>query len=86
MLLLMQHLKSNENFKDKTFVLTGTLEKYTRSQASEIIEELGGKVTSSVSKKTDYVLAGKEAGSKLEKAKSFGVRVINEAEFEEMIG
>ncbi|MFC2092981.1 NAD-dependent DNA ligase LigA [Bacteroidota bacterium] len=79
-------LKHNENFKDKTFVLTGTLEKYTRSKASKIIEQLGGKVTSSVSKKTDYVLAGKEAGSKLEKAKSFGVKIISEGEFEEMIG
>ncbi|MBL7128403.1 MAG: NAD-dependent DNA ligase LigA [Ignavibacteria bacterium] len=79
-------MKINENFKDKTFVLTGTLEKYTRSKASEIIEELGGKVTSSISKKTDYVLAGKDAGSKLDKAKSLGVRVISEEEFEEMVG
>jgi DNA ligase (NAD+) len=75
----------NENFKDKTFVLTGTLEKYSRSKASEIIEKLGGKVSSSVSKKTDYILAGKEVGNKLEKAKSLGVRVINEKEFNEMI-
>ena len=74
----LEELKNNENFKDKTFVLTGTLEKYTRSKASEIIEGFGGKVTSSVSKNTDYILAGKDAGSKLEKAKSLRVRVISE--------
>jgi DNA ligase (NAD+) len=69
----------------KTFVLTGTLERHTREQASEIIMREGGKVTSSVSKKTDYVLAGAEAGSKLTKAQELGVRVIDEAEFEEMM-
>lgn len=72
-------------FKDKVFVLTGTLEKYKRSQASEIIEKFGGKTSSSVSKKTSYVLAGAEAGSKLEKAVSLGVQVITEDEFEELI-
>lgn len=76
--------ESNELFIGKTFVLTGTLEKYTRSEASEIIERLGGKTSSSVSKKTDYVLAGKEAGSKLEKAEKLGVKIITENEFEEM--
>ena len=75
----------NENFKDKTFVLTGTLDNYTRSKASELIEELGGKVTSSVSKKTDFVLAGKDPGSKSDKAKSLGVKIISEEEFEEMM-
>ncbi|MDR2693289.1 MAG: NAD-dependent DNA ligase LigA [Chitinispirillales bacterium] len=70
-------------FAGKTFVLTGTLEHYTREQASEIILRGGGKVASSVSKKTDYVLAGAEAGSKLDKALSLGVRVIDEGEFEE---
>ena len=78
-------LKINENFKDKTIVLTGTLEKYTRSKASEIIEKLGGKVTSSVSKKTDYILAGKDAGGKLDKAKSLGVKILSEEEFEGMM-
>lgn len=74
----------NEFFLGKTFVLTGTLEKYTRSEAGEIIERLGGKTSSSVSKKTDYVLAGKEAGSKLEKAEKLGIKIISESEFEEM--
>ena len=69
----------------KTFVLTGTLEKYTRDKASEIIEENGGKTSSSVSRKTDYVLAGKEAGSKLKKAESLGVVIISESEFEDML-
>lgn len=79
-------VKFNGNFKDKTFVLTGTLEKYTRDKASQIIEEFGGKVSSSVSKKTDYVLAGEEAGSKLDKANKLGVKIISELEFEKMIG
>ncbi|MDB5035956.1 MAG: ligase, NAD-dependent [Chlorobi bacterium] len=69
----------------KTFVLTGTLESYTREQVAALIEERGGKVTSSVSKKTDFVLAGAEAGSKLEKAGKLGVRVIDQTEFEELI-
>ena len=73
------------NFAGKTFVLTGTLERHTREQASEIILRGGGKVSSSVSKKTDYVLAGSEAGSKLDKALSLGVRVIDESEFEGMM-
>lgn len=72
-------------FAGKTFVLTGTLEKYTRDKASEIIEENGGKTSSSVSRKTDYVLAGKEAGSKLKKAESLGVVIISESEFADML-
>ncbi len=77
--------ESNDNFKGKTFVLTGTLEKYKREQAQELIENGGGKVSSSVSKKTDYVLAGADPGSKLEKAMSLGVKVIDESEFEKML-
>jgi len=75
---------SSGSFAGKTFVLTGTLERHTREQASEIILRGGGKVSSSVSSKTDYVLAGSEPGSKLDKALSLGVRVINEEEFEGM--
>ena len=70
----------------KTFVLTGTLETMSREQASEIIEQHGGKTSSSVSKKTDYVLAGEEAGSKLKKAQDLGITIINEQQFKEMIG
>lgn len=72
-------------FNGMTFVLTGTLSKYTRNEASEIIEKFGGKTSSSVSKKTSYVLAGEEAGSKLTKANTLGVTVISEDEFENMI-
>ena len=75
----------DDRFAGKTFVLTGTLEKYSRDEASEIIEKFGGKTSSSVSKKTAYVLAGEEAGSKLTKAQDLGVTIISEQEFEEMI-
>ncbi|MBR6034222.1 MAG: NAD-dependent DNA ligase LigA [Clostridia bacterium] len=75
----------DERFAGKTFVLTGSLEKYSRDEASEIIERFGGKTSSSVSKKTTYVLAGEEAGSKLTKAEELGITVITEKEFEEMI-
>jgi len=68
-----------------TFVLTGTLERYTRPQATEIIEKLGGKVTGSVSKKTSYVVVGKDAGSKYDKAVELGVKILNEQEFDKMI-
>ncbi len=72
-------------FEGMTFVLTGTLSKFTRSEASEIIEKLGGRTSGSVSKKTSVVLAGAEAGSKLTKAEALGIKVISEDEFEEMI-
>lgn len=72
-------------FEGKTFVLTGKLETFSREEAGAIIESLGGKVSGSVSKKTDYVLAGEDAGSKLEKANALGVKVIGEAAFKEMI-
>lgn len=75
----------DERFKGMTFVLTGTLPSLKRSEAASIIESFGGKTSSSVSKKTTYVLAGEEAGSKLDKANSLGITVINENEFMEMI-
>ena len=75
----------DNRFLGMTFVLTGTLPTYTRQEAQEIIESFGGKASGSVSKKTTYVLAGEEAGSKLDKAISLGVTVINEDEFKKMI-
>lgn len=69
----------------KTFVLTGSLSRYTRKEAQELIEKSGGKVSSSVSKKTDYVLAGEEPGSKYEKAVSLGIAIISEKELEKML-
>ena len=81
----LQEESNDTRFEGKTFVLTGALSKYSREQASDIIERLGGKTSSSVSKKTSYVLAGEDAGSKLTKAQSLGVTVISEEEFEEMI-
>src|SRR5271169_5448248 len=70
----------------KTFVLTGALQKYTRDEAKKMIEDAGGKVTGSVSKKTDYVVAGADAGSKLDKAKELGVAVIDEREMQSIVG
>ena len=72
-------------FQGKTFVLTGALEQYTREEAGALIEKFGGKVSSSVSKKTSYVLAGENAGSKLTKANDLGIPVITEDEFAQMI-
>ena len=77
--------KIDNRFEGKTFVLTGTLPTYSRNEAGEIIEKFGGKTASSVSKKTDYVLAGESAGSKLTKAQSLGVTIITEEQFNEMI-
>ena len=75
----------DDRFAGQTFVLTGTLSQFTRKEASEIIEAHGGKTASSVSKKTTFVLAGEDAGSKLQKANDLGIRVLSEAEFAEMI-
>ena len=73
--------KSARPLAGKTFVLTGTLPTLARDEASELIRRAGGNVTSSVSQNTDYVLAGADAGSKLEKAQKLGVKIIGEAEF-----
>ena len=70
----------------KTFVLTGTLARHTRDEAKNMIENAGGRVSGSVSKKTDYVVAGADAGSKLDKAKELGVPVIDEDEMETLLG
>ncbi|MFN0139325.1 MAG: NAD-dependent DNA ligase LigA [Pyrinomonadaceae bacterium] len=75
----------DERFVGKTFVLTGKLENYTRDEAAKLIEERGGRVSSSVSKKTDYVVAGEDAGSKLTKAESLGVKVLDESDFRSLI-
>lgn len=81
------NMKANEDnrFEGMTFVLTGTLPTLSRNEASEIIEKFGGKVSSSVSKKTTYVLAGEEAGSKLDKAQALEINIIDEKTFREMI-
>jgi DNA ligase (NAD+) len=79
-----QKKQRGTKLRGKTFVLTGTLAHFTRDEAKRIIEDAGGKVTGSVSKKTDYVVAGADAGSKLDKAKELGVRVIDEKELENL--
>jgi len=75
-----------EGVAGKTFVVTGTLVKYGRDEIEALIGQLGGRASGSVSKKTDYLVAGEKAGSKLEKAQALGVRVLTEDEFEELIG
>jgi DNA ligase (NAD+) len=81
----LEEESDDKRFEGKTFVLTGSLELFTRKEAEDIIEKLGGKTSSSVSKKTDYVLAGEDAGSKLNKAQSLGINIISETDFKEMI-
>ena len=84
--LFMTKIKEKKGVTGKSFVLTGSLEKVTRSQAKQLIIEAGGHVQSSVSSKTDYVVAGEKAGSKLKKAKELGVKIIDEGEFANLIG
>jgi DNA ligase (NAD+) len=75
----------DDRFSGKTFVLTGTLPTMTRDEATQIIQMYGGKVSGSVSKKTSYVLAGEDAGSKLTKAQNLGVQILNEEDFKKML-
>ena len=82
---LGEEIVENDNFKGKTFVLTGTLETMTRDEAQEIIENNGGKTSSSVSKKTDGVIVGSNPGSKYDKAVELNIPVITEEEFKEML-
>lgn len=77
--------ETDDRFAGKQFVLTGTLETFNREEARAAIEAGGGRVSSSVSKKTDYLIAGAEAGSKLEKATSLGVTVLDEIAFRKML-
>jgi DNA ligase (NAD+) len=77
--------RKDNRFSGKTFVLTGTLPSMTREEATEIIQMHGGKVSGSVSKKTSYVLAGEDAGSKLTKAQELGVQIIGEEELKNMV-
>ena len=78
-------MRKKQKLSGKIFVLTGGLEKLTRDNAKANIRELGGSVSSSVSKNTDFVVAGSEPGSKFEKAKKLGVKVISEKEFLELL-
>lgn len=75
----------DENFADKTFVLTGKLDSFTRDEAADLIEKRGGRVSNSVSKKTDYLIVGHEAGSKLTKAKELGIKILTEEDFKKML-
>ncbi len=75
-----------EGVAGRSFVFTGTLERMSRTEAEELVEKHGGPAAGSVSKKTDYVVAGVEAGSKLEKARKLGVRILTEDEFQKLIG
>ena len=81
-----KQVASEPHLKGKTFVFTGALSSFTRDEVQEIVKRLGARATSSVSKKTDYVVAGENAGSKLEKARGLGVTVLSEEAFKELIG
>ncbi len=81
----MKKKMGNHLFSGKTFVLTGTLAHFTRDEAAALVKERGGKVSGSVSKKTDFVLVGEDPGSKYDKAKEFGVAILSEKEFEKML-
>ncbi len=84
----MESIQSNKQrdlLQGKQFVLTGTLTKYSRDEAKEMIVNSGGRVTSSVTKNTDYILAGEKPGSKYEKAKTLNIKIINERTFEKML-
>ncbi len=80
-----QESRRPQTLLNKTFVVTGKLQKYTREEIQELIQSCGGHAASSVSKKTDYVVAGDDAGSKLEMARQLGVQIINEDEFERLL-
>jgi DNA ligase (NAD+) len=82
----LNSVDKNLQFAGKTFVLTGTLPTLKRDEAKDLIVKAGGKVTGSVSAKTDYVVVGEDAGSKLEKAQILGVKLISEAELLELLG
>ena len=83
---LGQEVEENSEFNGKTFVLTGSLQLFTREEAEEKIEQLGGKASSSVSKKTSAVIVGANPGSKYEKAKELGIPIWTEEEFKEKLG
>ena len=82
---LGEKIEYNENFAGKTFVLTGSLELFTREEAENIIEKLGGKTSSSVSKKTYAVIVGKDPGSKYQKAQELGIKILTEEDFRDII-
>jgi len=80
-----KEIEKKNVLSELTFVITGTLKNYTRDEITDYIKSLGGKVSSSVSKKTDYIICGKEPGSKLQKGRQLGVKIINEEEFEQLV-